>query len=134
MIVKLSFESIRETKWSEYATRFVFGGVVTMLAGLIADKFGPAIGGLFLAFPAIFPASASLIEKHEREKKGNQHGRRAAGVDAAGAAMGCIGLMAFATAAWKLLSRLMLWEILALATCVWIVSSVMLWIVRKRIL
>jgi len=64
MIVKLSFESIREAKWSEYATRFVFGGVVTMLAGLIADKFGPEIGGLFLAFPAIFPASASLIEKH----------------------------------------------------------------------
>ena len=134
MIVKLSFESIRETKWSEYATRFVFGGVVTMLAGLIADKFGPAIGGLFLAFPAIFPASASLIEKHEREKKGNQHGRRAAGVDAAGAAMGCIGLMAFAAAAWKLLSRLMLWEILVLATCVWIVSSVIAWIVRKRVL
>jgi uncharacterized membrane protein (GlpM family) len=134
MIVKLSFESIRETKWSEYATRFVFGGVVTMLAGLIADKFGPEIGGLFLAFPAIFPASASLIEKHEREKKGNQHGRRAAGVDAAGAAMGCIGLMAFAAAAWKLLSRLMLWEILVLATCVWIVSSVIAWIVRKRVL
>ena len=24
---------------------------------------------LFLAFPAIFPASATLIEKHEKEKK-----------------------------------------------------------------
>jgi len=27
------------------------------------------IGGLFLAFPAILPASATLIERHEKEKK-----------------------------------------------------------------
>ena len=49
--------------------RFVFGGAITVGAGLLARKFGPAVGGLFLAFPAIFPASATLIEKHEREKK-----------------------------------------------------------------
>ena len=29
----------------------------------------PVVGGLFLAFPAIFPASATLIEKHGRERK-----------------------------------------------------------------
>jgi hypothetical protein len=29
----------------------------------------PVVGGLFLAFPAIFPASATLIEKHVRERK-----------------------------------------------------------------
>ena len=42
---------------------------MTVLAGVIAKKFGPVVGGLFLAFPAIFPASATLIEKHERERK-----------------------------------------------------------------
>src|SRR5712671_5535227 len=68
------------------------------LAGIIANKFGPSIGGLFLAFPAIFPASATLIEKYEKQKKekeglrGTQRGRQAASVDAAGAAMGSIGL------------------------------------------
>ena len=36
---------------------------------MIARKFGPLMGGLFLAFPAIFPAGATLIKKHEKEKK-----------------------------------------------------------------
>jgi hypothetical protein len=139
MSVKLNIASVRTTTWNEYATRFVFGGIVTVLAGLIADKFGPVIGGLFLAFPAIFPASASLIEKHEREKKessgvsGKQRGRRAAGVESAGAAMGSVGLMAFAAIAWRFLPRLMLWETLALATSVWIVTAVTTWIIRKRV-
>ena len=40
-----------------------------MATGIIAKKFGPGMGGLFLAFPAIFPARATLVEKHEKEKK-----------------------------------------------------------------
>ena len=47
----------------------VLGGVMTVVAGLIAARFGPVIGGLFLAFPAIFPATATLIEKHVLERK-----------------------------------------------------------------
>ena len=60
---------MKETKWYEYAIRFVFGGSITVMAGVIAEKFGPVVGGLFLAFPAIFPASATLVEKHERQKR-----------------------------------------------------------------
>jgi hypothetical protein len=29
---------------------------MTVVAGVIAARFGPIFGGLFLAFPAIFPA------------------------------------------------------------------------------
>ena len=140
MPIKFDADSVRETKWTEYASRFVFGGIVTVLAGLIADKFGPVIGGLFLAFPAIFPASASLIEKHERERKekaganGRRRGRYAAGVEAAGAAMGCGGLMAFAAVAWQVLPRIELWETLVLATGVWMVTAVAVWIIRQRVL
>jgi hypothetical protein len=56
---------------------------------------------LFLAFPAIFSAGASLIESHERRKKreigkvGTNRGRMAAGSDAAGAAIGYVGLALF---------------------------------------
>ena len=39
---------------------FFFGGLITAVAGVIAQRFGPIIGGLFLAFPAIFPASATF--------------------------------------------------------------------------
>jgi len=140
MIVKLNVESIRETKWSEYATRFVFGGIVTVLAGLIADRFGPVVGGLFLAFPAIFPAGASLIAEHETDKKEKtganrtRRGRHAAGVDAGGAAMGCVGLMAFAAVAWRVLPRFALWETLALATVAWTVLAIMVWFIRQRVL
>jgi hypothetical protein len=67
---------------------------MTVIAGLVASRFGPVVGGLFLAFPAIFPASATLIEKHVRERKekkglqGTRRGKQAAALDAAGAALG----------------------------------------------
>jgi hypothetical protein len=71
MLVKFESSSVRETKWSEYATRFIFGGTVTLLAGVIADRFGPGIGGLFLAFPAIFRrAPPSSKDISARKKKG----------------------------------------------------------------
>jgi Protein of unknown function (DUF3147) len=70
MQVHLDFSAVGETKWYEYAVRFMFGGLITAIAGVIAKTFGPVVGGLFLAFPAIFPASATLIEKHERRKPG----------------------------------------------------------------
>ena len=47
----------------------VLGGAMTVIAGLIAARFGAVIGGLFLAFPAILPATATLIERHVREGK-----------------------------------------------------------------
>lgn len=45
------------------------GCLITVATGMIAKKYGPGIGGLFLAFPAILPASATLIEKHEKQKE-----------------------------------------------------------------
>jgi len=79
-----------------------FGGLVTAIAGVIAKQFGAAVGGLFLAFPAIFPASATLIEETREAKEGKKglhgapRGREAASMDAGGAAMGSIGLLLFA--------------------------------------
>src|ERR1700761_2721911 len=101
MIFKINFASIKQTKWHEYLTRFLLGGAISVATGLIAKHFGPVIGGLFLAFPAIFPSGATLIEKHEREKKrraGILHtirGQLAAALDARGATMGTIALAAF---------------------------------------
>jgi hypothetical protein len=69
MIVQFKPSVLRQTPWYEYLVRFVLGGAMTVIAGLIAARFGPVIGGLFLAFRAIFPASATLIEKHVRERK-----------------------------------------------------------------
>src|SRR5579864_5603757 len=109
MRVKIDLSVLGQTKWQDYALRFFFGGLVTAIAGIIARVYGPVVGGLFLAFPAIFPASATLIEKHEKERKqhsglhGEKRARGAASLDAAGAARGSIGLMLFALLIWRFL-------------------------------
>ena len=118
--------------------RFVFGGGVCVAAGLISKRFGPEIGGLFLAFPAIFPAGASLLEAHERKHKaragldGTMRGRTVAGVDAAGTAMGCIGLMVFAVVCWLGLPRMNAVAVFLLATLIWFGAAFTAWWLRKR--
>jgi hypothetical protein len=137
MKINISFDGLRQTTWHEYAIRFFFGGLVTLMAGLIAKRFGAEIGGLFLAFPAIFPASATLIEKHEKQKKqklgmnGAQRGRLAAGADAAGAAMGSVGLLVFALVMCRFLPRLESWVVFAAATLAWLGAAVTNWYIRK---
>ena len=138
MEIKVDPSVIGQTKWYEYAIRFLFGGLITAMAGMIAKKYGPGIGGLFLAFPAIFPASATLIEKHEKQKKeengltGTRRGREAASVDAAGSAMGSVGLLVFAFLVWQFTPRYSAWAVLIGATLAWLIASVLIWHVRRR--
>ena len=62
MIVHVNWSALKQSRWYEYVLRFALGGLATALAGAAAEFFGPEEGGLFLAFPAIFCASATLIE------------------------------------------------------------------------
>ena len=139
MKISISISGLKQTRWYEYALRFLFGGLVTAAAGLIAKAYGPAIGGLFLAFPAIFPASATLIEKHERQRKarlGLNAARRAqlaVADDAAGAAIGCLGLAAFAICTWLLLPNHSVGLVLVISALMWAAVSVGVWIIWKRI-
>ena len=109
-----------------------------MAAGIIAKEYGPGVGGLFLAFPAIFPAGATLIEKHERERKeklglhGKVRGRKAASVDAAGAAMGSIGLMVFALLISRFITDYKTWVVMLAATLAWMATSILLWHIRTH--
>ena len=139
MQIKVDTDTLKQTKWYECAIRFILGGAITVIAGLVAKKFGPAVGGLFLAFPAIFPASATLVEDHEEGKKQKEgmhgeerRGRDAAALDAAGAAMGSLGLMLFALLVWQLLENHSAWLTLASALGVWFVSSCTVWFVREH--
>jgi hypothetical protein len=58
-----------------------------------------------LAFPAIFPPSATPIEKHVRRQKekvgldGARRGREAAALDSAGATLGSFGVRPYHLAA-----------------------------------
>lgn len=136
-MVEIRLRALKETKLHEFLLRFGFGGACTAMAGFLAHRYGPVIGGLFLAFPAIFPASVSLVESHERARKreigvdGTRRGRMAAAIDAAGAALGCAGLVLFAVVVWKLLPRLNAGLVIALACGVWLIATLLLWEVRK---
>ena len=138
MTVHARLAGIKGIQPHEWAIRFVFGGGVCVAAGLIAKRFGPEIGGLFLAFPAIFPAGASLVEAHQRKHKaragldGTMRGRIVAGVDAAGAALGCIGLAGFGLVCWLSLPRLGTTSVFLLATFVWFAAALLAWWLRKR--
>jgi hypothetical protein len=138
MIIKIDPSGLYETKWHEYAVRFLLGGLITAIAGLIAKAWGPGIAGLFLGFPAIFPASVTLIEKHQREQKQRKglHGEKraidVAADDALGAAMGSVGLVGFAVTCWLLFPRYPAVLVLAAATSAWSLTAGSMWILRKR--
>lgn len=137
MIVQARISAIKGIKPHEWIIRFVFGGAVCVAAGVIARHYGPVVGGLFLAFPAIFPAGASLVEAHEKQHKaragfdGTIRGRIVAAIDAYGAAIGCIGLAGFALVFWIWLPRTSTWVVFPLATLVWLTLAVGAWMLRK---
>jgi len=135
--IEFDFSALRRTRWHDYALRFFFGGAVTAAAGLIAKQYGPLVGGLFLAFPAIFPASATLVQKHETEKKrkagiiDNGRGRKAAALDARGAKLGCVALVCFAAALWRLLPGWSAAASLGIALAIWLAVALVAWRLRQ---
>ena len=137
MRVSLDISAVRRTEWHQFAIRFGLGGLVTACTGLLAKQFGPEWAGLFLAFPAIFLASVTLIAKHERDKKarqgidGQRRAKRVASLDAAGAVLGSVGLACFALCLWRGLPVLPAPIVLTVASVVWLSVSILLWYFRK---
>ena len=138
MRIQVNISALKQSRWYQLAVRFCLGGLITVAAGIIAKKYGPGVGGLFLAFPAILPAGATLIEKHERERKeklglhGEVRGRKAASVDAAGAAMGSMGLVVFALLISRFLTDYDPWIVMPSAIVGWMATSIFLWDLRTH--
>ncbi len=138
MHVGVNIKALRAIALHEYASRFVLGGAITVASAWIAGHYGPVLGGLFLAFPAIFPATATLLEKHQRQEKQRagitrtSRGRLAAAIDARGAALGALALSAFATFAWWGLPRWGAAPTLAIALILWLSLAAALWRLRQR--
>jgi hypothetical protein len=108
-----------KSKWAEYGGRFAYGGTVTVLTGLAAKKFGPAVGGLFLAFPSILPASLTLVREHD--------GRKKAADDARGAIAGSVGLACFAGFVWSFGARWNAILLFPVALAVWLAVGAAVW-------
>ncbi len=135
--IRFSPSSLKEGRWYEYLVRFALGGAATVFTGLISSRYGASIGGLFLALSAIFCASATLIEKHEIRRKreaglaGVQRGQKAAALDAAGAVLGALGMLAFAIVFWWTVERSIAIAFVG-ASLAWLIVSVAAWYVRRK--
>src|SRR5258707_7713730 len=135
--IRFSPSSLREGRWYEYVIRFALGGAATAFTGLVSSRYGASIGGLFLALPAIFCASATLIEKHEIRRKreaglsGERRGQMAAAVDSAGAALGAIGMLAFAIV-FSITAETTVATAFMGASFAWLVISVAAWYLRRK--
>lgn len=136
--IGFSPSSLKEGRWYEYLVRFALGGAATVFTGLVSSRYGASIGGLFLALPAIFCASATLIEKHEIRRKreagldGRRRGEEAAALDAAGAVLGALGMLAFAVVFSLTVERGVAAAFIG-ASLGWLVASTAGWCARRKI-
>jgi hypothetical protein len=108
-----------------------------VVTGFVSSRYGASIGSLFLALPAIFCASATLIEKHEiRRKKeaglnGCRRGQQVAALDAAGAALGTLGMLAFALV-FFIVVKASISTAFVTASIAWLVVSMAVWYARRK--
>jgi hypothetical protein len=135
--ISLSPSALKEGRPYEYLVRFLLGGAATVFTGFVSSRCGAAIGGLFLALPAIFCASATLIEKHEIRRKreagldGRRRGEEAAALESAGAVLGAFGMLAFAVA-FSLTVEDSVPGAFISASLAWAVVSIAGWFVRRK--
>ena len=136
MRITLSLSSVRQVPASDLAWRFVLGGTVTAATALVGRACGPGIGGVFLAFPAILPASLTLVAKEQARRKaalglsGTIRGRKAAALDALGAFLGSAGLLGFAVTMQRLAIQVRPAFALAGATLAWFAIAWLPWALR----
>jgi uncharacterized membrane protein (GlpM family) len=103
-------------KPNEMLRRAAFGAGVSVVAAIVGAVFGSRVGGLFLACPAILPATLTLIEKKD--------GKREAEEDEHGSIAGAIGLVAFAAAGVLLIDPFGVAVAMVGATIAWGAASI----------
>jgi phosphotransferase system glucose/maltose/N-acetylglucosamine-specific IIC component len=117
LVPQLAPDKVKKHRFSDYATRFAFGAGIALVAGIIGMIFGPKLGGVFLGFPAILPASLTLVQKKE--------GKDEASIDSIGAMLGAAAMIVFAVfvslaansvgGATSVLVALVVWLVVAVA-------------------
>jgi uncharacterized membrane protein (GlpM family) len=122
-IVGIHLGAVRDLPVGDLAIRFAFGAAISAIAGVVAILAGSEVGGILLAFPAILPATLTLIEKDEGE-------RQAEDLDV-GSILGAAALAAFAVVIWQYMTVNPAPVILALATIAWLAAAVMLYLALR---
>jgi uncharacterized membrane protein (GlpM family) len=114
-------EKLQKPPARDWVIRFAFGAGVSALAAIVTKVWGPTVGGLFRAFPAILLASLTLVAKEE--------GAHRAREDARGAALGALGLIGFGIVVWATTPQWPVWVTLLAATIAWAAVSGMAYLI-----
>jgi hypothetical protein len=125
----VELDHLKKHSMSDYVTRFAFGAGISAAAAIVGAIFGAKVGGVLLGFPAILPASLTLIERKD--------GRGPAAVNAVAAILGALALVVFAVVAGIGLRRFTPVVALLIATAAWLAVAFVLyvsilWLPRRR--
>jgi uncharacterized membrane protein (GlpM family) len=115
----LTLGKLRRVRFRDYVIRFALGAAISVVAAVVGKVIGVRFGGTLLAFPAILPASLTLIQEKE--------GTTGADRDAIGAILGAVGLVIFGMVGEATFGRLEPALALALATVGWLVTAFLLY-------
>jgi hypothetical protein len=119
-VVGIHLGALRDLPVSDLLVRFGFGAAISAVAGVVSVLAGSEPGGILLAFPAILPATLTLIEKEETE-------RQAEDLDV-GSILGAAALASFAIVVWQDMDEGFVPIVLLLATAAWLLTAVVLYL------
>jgi hypothetical protein len=111
---------LRKLQARELLIRFAFGALISIIAGVVALAWNAKAGGMFLAFPAILPATLTLIEKKESKQE--------AAEDDEGALLGSVAMFSFAAASVWALDALATGTALLAASSAWTLTALALYV------
>jgi uncharacterized membrane protein (GlpM family) len=123
--IRLRLGRLHRVRPKALLVRFVFGAAVSTAAGVVSAVLGPRDGGVFLAFPAILLASLTLVAEEQD--------LRAARDDARGAAIGSVGMVAFAVVCALCVQAVGGALALTVATLAWVAVSLTGYLVVRRL-
>jgi Protein of unknown function (DUF3147) len=106
---------VREVKKRDLGYRFLAGALASLLSGGMTLAFGPRVGGVFLAFPAILAASLTLVEEQENSAEARENAR--------GAVVGGIAMAVFAAIVAVTIEHMNPAGSLGLATVGWLAAA-----------
>lgn len=120
-VPRLELSKLKEVRPKDYLARFVLGALISSGAAIVVKVAGARFGGMLLAFPAILPASLTLVQEEE--------GTRMADRNAIGAVLGGFGLAVFAAIVEKTILHLPPLLAVVAALAGWAVTAVVLYAV-----
>jgi hypothetical protein len=121
LLPTVQLAKLKEVEPGDLMVRFAFGASISVIAGVVSLVWNAKAGGMFLAFPAILPATLTLIEKKESKRQAEE--------DDEGALLGSVAMFSFAATSVWVLAAFAAGTALAVATGAWAATAIASYVV-----